>query len=99
MNSPVLELRGLTRSFEQGGVRIDVLRGVDLSIATGERVAIVGQSGVGKSTLLHILGTLDRPSQGRVLFRGADVFDKPSDELASFRNTTLGFVGELSRSP
>jgi lipoprotein-releasing system ATP-binding protein len=90
--SELLRVEGLWKSFPTGEGTIDVLRGVDLGIAEGERVAIVGQSGVGKSTLLHILGTLDHPSRGSVLFRGENVFGKPSDELAVFRNTTLGFV-------
>jgi lipoprotein-releasing system ATP-binding protein len=61
-------------------------------MAPGERVAILGQSGIGKSTLLHILGTLDHPSSGQVLFEGQDVFAKDPGELALFRNQALGFV-------
>ena len=90
--SELLRVVGVHKSFPTGEGSIDVLRGVDLRIRAGERLAIVGQSGVGKSTLLHILGTLDHPTQGSVLFHGEDVFAKPSDELAVFRNTTLGFV-------
>jgi energy-coupling factor transporter ATP-binding protein EcfA2 len=62
--APLIEIQGLSKSFETGTGRIDVLRGVDLVIEAGDRVAVVGQSGVGKSTLLHILGTLDHPSAG-----------------------------------
>jgi lipoprotein-releasing system ATP-binding protein len=69
-----------------------VLRGVDLAIAAGERIAILGRSGVGKSTLLHILGALDHPTRGSVRFRGEDLFAKSSDTLAGFRNDSLGFV-------
>jgi len=65
---------------------------VDLVVRAGERLAIVGQSGVGKSTLLYILGTLDHPTEGRVLFRGDDVFVKSPAELARFRGESLGFV-------
>ena len=72
--SDLLWVEGLWKSFPTGEGTIDVLRGVDLRIAEGECVAIVGQSGVGKSTLLHILGTLDHPSRGSVLFRGENIF-------------------------
>jgi lipoprotein-releasing system ATP-binding protein len=75
-----------------GDGSIDVLRGVDLLIRRGERLAILGSSGVGKSTLLHILGTLDRPSSGSVWFRGENVFERPPDRLAQFRNESLGFI-------
>ena len=64
---PLVEIHGLTRTFETGGGPIDVLKGLDLEIAAGDLIAIVGQSGVGKSTLLHILGTLDHPTSGGVL--------------------------------
>ncbi len=92
MSSPLLEVRGLVKSFPTGEGVIEVLRGIDLAIETGESLAILGQSGIGKSTLLHILGTLDRPTAGSVLFRGEDVFDKSPDALAHFRNRSLGFV-------
>jgi lipoprotein-releasing system ATP-binding protein len=90
--SELLRVEDLCKTFPTGEGRVEVLRGVDLVLRAGERVAIVGQSGVGKSTLLHILGTLDHPSRGSVFFRGEDVFGKRSDELAAFRNRTLGFV-------
>ena len=92
MSSPLLEVRDLCKSFAMGEVRVDVLRGVDLSLGEGERLAILGQSGVGKSTLLHILGTLDHPSARSVRFRGEDAFARPPRELAAFRNHSLGFV-------
>ena len=92
MSEPLLRVTDLSKSFPTGEGVIDVLRGAKLSVAEGERVAIVGESGVGKSTLLHILGTLDHPSTGSVRFRGEDVFAKPPDELAIFRNASLGFV-------
>jgi len=69
-----------------------VLRNLDLELRPGERLAIVGQSGVGKSTLLHVLGTLEHPTEGHVHFEGEDVFAKPPDALARFRNHALGFV-------
>jgi lipoprotein-releasing system ATP-binding protein len=71
---------------------IEVLRGVDLDLHAAERLAIVGNSGVGKSTLLHVLGTLDRPSAGSVEFRGEDLFARGPGELARFRNQELGFI-------
>ena len=89
---PVIELDGLCKHFETGESRIEVLNGVDLELYRGDRVAIVGQSGVGKSTLLHILGTLDHPSSGSVRFGGEDVFDRTSESLAALRNRYLGFV-------
>jgi lipoprotein-releasing system ATP-binding protein len=92
MSSEILRASSLRKSFSTGGEVIEVLRRVDLSVAEGERVAIVGESGVGKSTLLHILGTLDRPSAGRVLFRGEDLFARSPLELARFRNASLGFI-------
>ena len=88
----LVEIRGLSRSFETGGGTIDVLKGLDLDILEGDRIAIVGQSGVGKSTLLHILGTLDHPTSGSVQFRGEDVFGRSRSELAALRGHFLGFV-------
>ena len=71
---------------------VRVLRGVSLSVNAGESVAVIGASGVGKSTLLHLLGTLDRPSSGRVLFAGEDVFARSETGLAKLRRTEVGFV-------
>lgn len=87
-----LEVRDLTKSFETGGKRLEVLRGITMDVAAGEIVAIVGPSGVGKSTLLHIMGALDRPSGGSVRIDGVDVFDLPSGSVSAFRNRTIGFV-------
>jgi len=89
---PLIEIEGLHKTFETGEARIEVLKGLDLRLGTGDRVAIVGQSGVGKSTLLHILGTLDRPTSGSVRFEGEEVFARDADSLASLRNRFLGFV-------
>ena len=75
-----------------GPVALHVLNDIDLDIRTGEMLAIVGASGVGKSTLLHILGGLDRPTSGRVFYRDVDVFGLDSDLLARFRNEHVGFV-------
>ena len=71
---------------------LHVLRGVDIGVKKGEIVAVVGASGVGKSTLLHILGALDRPTKGRVSLNSTDVFSLNDRELAHFRNKTIGFV-------
>jgi lipoprotein-releasing system ATP-binding protein len=89
---PLISIEGLAKSFETGDGSIDVLRGLDLEVQAGDRIAIVGQSGVGKSTLLHILGTLDHPTAGHVRFRGEDVFSKSSEQLARLRNEFVGFV-------
>lgn len=91
-NPALVEIRDLARAFETGGGSVDVLKGLDLDIAEGDRIAIVGQSGVGKSTLLHILGTLDHPTSGAVRFRGEDVFDRSRESLADLRGQFLGFV-------
>jgi lipoprotein-releasing system ATP-binding protein len=92
MSDLLIHVSELHKSFATGEGTIEVLRGVDLEVAGGERLAILGQSGVGKSTLLHILGTLDHPSSGRVLFEGEDIFAKSADKLSRFRSESLGFV-------
>jgi len=89
---PLLRVERLEKAFSSGERRIEVLRGVDLTVGEGERLAILGQSGVGKSTLLHLLGALDWPDAGRVWIRGADLFAQHPDDLARFRNEELGFV-------
>lgn len=91
-NDPLVKIRNLGRSFATGGGTIDVLSGLDLDIERGDRIAIVGQSGVGKSTLLHILGTLDHPTSGTLHFRGENVFDRSRESLADLRGQFLGFV-------
>jgi lipoprotein-releasing system ATP-binding protein len=88
----MIEARDLKKSFHLDQTEVHVLKGVTLEIKRGEMVAIVGASGVGKTTLLHILGTLDRPTSGSVRFDGDDVFAKDDQTLADFRNRTIGFV-------
>ncbi|MDD2903938.1 MAG: ABC transporter ATP-binding protein [Syntrophales bacterium] len=87
-----IQILGLTKTFQHNGIQVEVLHGVDLDIYSGETLAVVGASGVGKSTLLHILGTLERPSGGQVLWDGEDVFGLDDRHLAAFRNRKVGFV-------
>jgi lipoprotein-releasing system ATP-binding protein len=91
---PLLKAEQIRKSFMKGGKEVSVVRGVDLTILSGEMVAITGASGVGKSTLLHILGTLEPPTAGRVLFgqKQQDVFRFSERSLAVFRNKSLGFI-------
>ncbi len=88
----VIAVRNLSKSFSNGGVRIDVLKELNFDLSSGGTVAIVGASGIGKSTLLHIIGTLDRPDSGQLLFKGEDVFLYDNLKLARFRNESVGFV-------
>lgn len=88
----VLQARGLRKVFRTSGGDLEILKGVDLEVRRGELVSIMGASGVGKSTLLHLLGTLDRPTAGELGIRGLDVLSLPEAELAAFRNRHIGFV-------
>lgn len=88
----LITARSLNKSFTNGGARIDILKDLNFDLSAGETVAIVGASGIGKSTLLHILGTLDRPDSGNLLFKGEDVFLYDDLHLARFRNQSVGFV-------
>jgi len=90
--SELLHASGLSKSYRSGPRSIDVLRDLALDVAEGESVAIVGDSGVGKSTLLHLLGGLDRPDAGRLTFRGIDIFHADTARLAEYRNRNVGFV-------
>jgi len=93
VNRPVkIAVQGLVKTFTTNGNRVEVLRGLDLDIYSGETLAVVGASGVGKSTLLHILGTLERPTAGEILWEGEDVFTLDDRRLAAFRNRKVGFV-------
>ncbi|HOB13501.1 MAG TPA: ABC transporter ATP-binding protein [Novosphingobium sp.] len=92
MSDPVIRLTDLTRSFEQGGERIDVLRGVNLSIAPGEIVALLGPSGSGKSTMLQAVGLLEGGFGGKIEIAGADATGLSADERTALRRDRIGFV-------
>ena len=92
MDQPVIECRGLSKSFREGADAVEVLRGVSLSVARGERVAVVGSSGSGKSTLLHLLGGLDVPSAGEVKLLGRNFSAISDAERGRLRNESLGFI-------
>src|SRR5919106_5173466 len=90
--SSLLAVRGLHKSFTEGEKEISILRGLNLEVQEGERLAVVGESGVGKSTLLHLIGTLDRPTKGEIFYRGKALPIDNEAELSHFRNREIGFV-------
>ena len=92
MTEPVLQARAVNRGFQEGGTTLQVLRGADLSVAPGERIAIVGASGSGKTTLLQVLGGLDRPESGQVMVQGQDIHGMAERARCELRNRTLGFI-------
>ncbi|CAA6827704.1 MAG: Lipoprotein releasing system ATP-binding protein LolD [uncultured Thiotrichaceae bacterium] len=92
LENTVIECRGVTRQFQEGDLNVDVLRGIDMQVAEGEKVAILGSSGSGKSTLLHIMGGLDLPSNGEVLIQGHDIANLSETKRGKLRNQTLGFI-------
>ncbi len=93
MNNPaIIEVSELNKNFTTPGGIIEVLRDINLKIYAGERIAVVGTSGAGKTTLMHILGGLDHPTTGEVLFEGSSLFALRGADLDNFRNRTVGFV-------
>lgn len=92
MSDNIVAAEKLIRQYSVGGTVLDVLKGVDMTISRGEIIAIIGESGAGKSTLLHILGLLDRPTSGVLCLDGKDVTGMTDEQLAEYRNGTIGFV-------
>ncbi|OGB99109.1 ABC transporter ATP-binding protein [candidate division KSB1 bacterium RBG_16_48_16] len=92
-NDILLKAQNLKKSYKTGrNSELPVIKGIDLEVNEGEIIAVIGPSGVGKSTLLHVLGTLDRPTRGSVEIDGVDVFKYDDARLSEFRNKTIGFV-------
>ena len=93
MNSALITARSISKTFRKNkGLPVEVLSNLELSVAKGDRIAIIGKSGAGKSTLLQILGTLERPTTGKLLFLGQDVSSVDENRLARIRNQHIGFV-------
>jgi putative ABC transport system ATP-binding protein len=88
----IIRLEQIDKTYLQGDLTVEVLKGIDLSVISGEFIALQGASGSGKSTLMHILGLLDRPSSGRYLFQGQDVAHLADDRLSELRNRQFGFI-------
>ncbi len=92
MSKTLLKLKELSKTYRSGPQEVEVLKGIDLEVNYGEIVVIMGPSGVGKSTLLHLIGGLDKPSGGQAYFDDANIFELSNHELAEFRNKSIGFV-------
>jgi ABC-type lipoprotein export system ATPase subunit len=92
MNEPLLSAHGLRKTYTIGSRTLEVLRGVDVEIARGDFVALRGASGTGKSTLLHLIGGLDSPNAGEIIFRGQKLSEFSESKLTNFRNRSVGFV-------
>ncbi len=88
----MVRLESLTKGYGSGATRVEVLRGLDLEVPCGELLAVVGPSGVGKSTLLHLIGLLDRPEQGTLELDGSEMGDLTAERRARVRNSLIGFV-------
>jgi lipoprotein-releasing system ATP-binding protein len=92
MSETLLSVRGVHKSFQKDGAKVNILRGIDLDIGEGEFLTIMGPSGAGKTTLLHIVGSLDTPTTGAVFYRGKDIGLYNEQEQSRFRNEHVGFV-------
>jgi lipoprotein-releasing system ATP-binding protein len=92
MNNALIVARGLSKAYKLGSRSLEVLRGVDLTVDRGEFLALRGASGAGKSTLLHLLGGLDTPNAGEILFEGRNLLALSNSNLAGFRNRSVGFI-------
>ncbi len=92
MSDPIIEVRGITRTYQQGEVLVHALQGVDLDIGPGEFTVLAGPSGSGKTTLLNLIGCLDKPTSGRISVAGKDVTDFTKTQAADFRMRNIGFV-------
>ena len=90
--STILQLDNIVKSFDMAGYKLDVLKDINVSVKSGSALAITGSSGAGKSTMLHIMGGLERPTSGKVLFRGQDIYKGGSAALDRYRNMHVGFV-------
>jgi lipoprotein-releasing system ATP-binding protein len=88
----LIKIKNLDKSFSTPGGDLHILKDISIDLQKGELAAVMGPSGVGKSTLLHIIGTLDRPTSGNILYEDMDIFTLKHDKLAGFRNRTIGFV-------
>lgn len=88
----IIRTQGLTKIYETGGEQLRALDGVDLAVARGEALGIIGSSGSGKSTLLHLLGGIDRPTEGTVILESQDIYDQDDEALALFRRRKVGFI-------
>ncbi len=93
----LLKVDDVKKSFFDGGRRIDVLKGINLDVYKSDTISIMGVSGAGKTTLLQIIGSLDNPTSGGVLFKGGNIFNKNEKELSAFRNKNIGFVFQAHR--
>jgi putative ABC transport system ATP-binding protein len=92
MNDPIIQMQAIRKTYDTGKVKVEALKGIDLEVAAGEFVAIVGPSGSGKSTLMNLIGCLDTPTAGRYRLSGEDVSRLAADDLADVRNRRVGFV-------
>jgi len=95
--APMIAVSSLSKSFPTASGAVDVLREINLQIFTGARIAVVGTSGAGKTTLMHLLGGLDKPSAGDILFEGESLFALRGKQLDAFRNRTVGFVFQFNQ--